>query len=64
MPTHLLDLSYKEFNENCRSISDMRIGKYLVYERLDSGSYGSVYRGMDDQTKKLVAIKVMDLAAI
>jgi serine/threonine protein kinase len=31
---------------------------------IGSGAFGSVYRGMDDKTKKEVAIKVLDLVSI
>ena len=30
----------------------MMIDKYIVYDLIGMGSYGSVYRGMDDETKK------------
>ncbi len=64
MSWHLLQLSHEEFVKNNKSISDTIIDKYIVYERVGSGAFGSVYRGMDDQTKKQVAIKVLDLVAI
>lgn len=50
--------------KNNKSISDTIIDKYIVYERIGNGAFGSVYRGMDDVTKKQVAIKVLDLVAI
>lgn len=64
MSWHLLQLSYEEFQKNNKSIADTIIDKYYVYERIGSGAFGSVYRGMDDKTKKEVAIKVLDLVAI
>lgn len=59
-----LDLTYEEFIKNGKSIADTRLDKYLIYEKLDKGAFGTVYRGMDDITKKEVAVKVIDLAAI
>lgn len=64
MSWHLLQLSYEEFQKNNKSIADTIIDKYYVYERIGCGAFGSVYRGMDDKTKKEVAIKVLDLVAI
>lgn len=64
MSWHLLQLSYEEFQKNNKSIADTIIDKYFVYERIGYGAFGSVYRGMDDKTKKQVAIKVLDLVAI
>jgi serine/threonine protein kinase len=42
----------------------MIIDKYVVYNLIGEGSNGQVYKGMDDQSKKQVAIKVMNLKAI
>ena len=41
-----LDLSYEDYLKNGRSIADSSIDKYIIYEKLDSGAFGSVYRGM------------------
>jgi serine/threonine protein kinase len=40
------------------------IDKYVIYDEIGKGSYGKVYRGMDDETKKQVAVKVIDLRQI
>jgi serine/threonine protein kinase len=37
------------------------IDKYVVYDQIGQGSYGSVYRGMDDESKKQVAVKLIDM---
>ena len=42
----------------------MIIDHYVVYDLIGMGSYGSVYRGMDDLTKKQVAIKVLNMRLI
>ena len=42
----------------------MIIDKYVVYDQIGSGSYGQVYRGMDDRTKKQVAVKLLDMYKI
>ena len=42
----------------------MKIDKYVVYNQIGLGTYGSVYRGMDDITKNQVAIKVIDMTNI
>lgn len=62
--TKKLDLSYEDYLKNGKSIADTCLDKYVIYEKLDKGAFGTVYRGMDDVTKREVAIKVIDLAAI
>ena len=42
----------------------MIIDHYVVYDLIGMGSYGSVYRGMDDKTKKQVAVKLIDMQKI
>lgn len=42
----------------------MIIDKYVVYNQIGEGSNGQVFKGMDDHTKKQVAIKIMNLRAI
>ena len=64
MTAKSLDLSYETYVKNGKSIADSEIAEYIIYEKLDSGAFGSVYRGMHRQTGKEVAVKVIDLAAI
>lgn len=64
MSIHRLDLSYEDYLKAGKTIADSQIDKYVIYEKLDSGAFGSVYRGMNSLTHKEVAIKVLDLAAI
>jgi serine/threonine protein kinase len=42
----------------------MMIDHYVVYDLIGMGSYGSVYRGMDDHTKKEVAVKLINMRQI
>ena len=37
------------------------IDKYVIYDLIATGSYAKVYRGMDDHTKKQVAVKLINL---
>jgi serine/threonine protein kinase len=47
-----------------KAITNSQIGDYVVYEELGMGNFGAVYKGMNDLTKNVVAIKVLDLMAI
>lgn len=40
------------------------IEKYVIYNKIGEGAHGEVYRGMDNQSKKQVAIKLMNLKEI
>lgn len=64
MSIHRLDLGYEDYLKAGKTIADSQIDKYIIYEKLDSGAFGSVYRGMNNITHKEVAIKVLDLASI
>ena len=46
MASYRLDLSYEDYIKNGKSIADSSIAQYIIYEKLDSGAFGSVYRGM------------------
>lgn len=48
MPNHILELTYQEFQNSKKSISNTVIHKYIIYERIGQGAFGSVYRGMDN----------------
>lgn len=45
---HPLKLTYSEFKAMHCSIANCQIEKYYVYEKIDSGAFGSIYIGMDD----------------
>jgi len=47
-----------------KAITNSQIGNYVVYEVIGIGNFGAVYKGMNDLTKRVVAIKVLDLLAI
>ena len=59
-----LDLTYEEFESRGGTIQNMVIDHYVVYDLIGMGSYGSVYRGMDDNSKKQVAVKVLNMRKI
>ena len=47
-----------------KTIANTQIDKYTVFDELGRGAFGAVYKGMDDDNKNLVALKVLDLHAI
>lgn len=61
---HKLKLTYEEYRKMGKSISNSTIGKYVVYNEIGRGAFGAVYKGMNDESKKMVAIKVLDLEAV
>lgn len=36
----------------------------MVYDEIGRGAFGAVYKGMNDETKTVVAVKVLDLQAV
>lgn len=64
MASFHLNLTYEDYSKGGKSITDCEIGDYIIYEKLDSGAFGAVYRGMHKDSGKVVAVKVVDLAAI
>lgn len=60
----VLSLSYEEYEKRGGTIKNCLIDKYVVYDLIGVGSYGCVYRGMDDDTKKAVAVKLIDMRKI
>jgi serine/threonine protein kinase len=61
---HELELSYEQFQADGENISHSSIGRYFIYEKIGEGGFGQVYKGMNDDTKLPVAIKLLDLNAI
>ena len=59
-----LALSYEDFVSRGETIQNMMIDNYVVYDLIGMGSYGSVYRGMDDRSKKQVAVKLINMRQI
>ncbi len=59
-----LTLTYEEFNKRGCTIQNLVIDKYVVYDLIGVGSYGSVFRGMNDETKKQVAVKLINMRQI
>jgi hypothetical protein len=57
-------LTYQDYQLRNKTIKNYCIGKYVVYDLIGVGSYGSVYRGMDDDTKQQVAVKLIDMRRI
>lgn len=64
MSKHELNMDYTKYKDGNNDLLNTKIGPYIVEKFIGSGAYGSVYRGIDDNTNKRVAIKVLDLAEI
>jgi serine/threonine protein kinase len=59
-----LELTYEVYEQRNKSIKNYCIGNYVVYDLIGVGSFGSVYRGMNDDTKQQVGVKVIDMRKI
>lgn len=62
--THKLNLTYNEYRQMGKTIENCNIDKYIVYKEIGRGAFGAVYKGMNQETKKMVAVKVLDLEAV
>lgn len=58
---HELKLTYPEFVSMNRNISNTQIAQYYIHKKIDSGSYGSIYLGMDESNNRIIAAKLLDL---
>lgn len=60
-----LGLKYKSYIEEFdEDISNRKLGPYKIYEKIDSGCFGQVYKGEHIETHEDIAIKVIDLHRI
>jgi serine/threonine protein kinase len=59
-----LKFTYEEYLQRGRTIENLIIDKYIVLSKVGEGSNGQVYKGLDDRSKKHVAIKIMDMREI
>ena len=57
-------MTYEDYELRNKTIKNYCIGNYVVYDLIGVGSYGSVYRGMNDDTKQQVAVKLIDMRKI
>lgn len=60
----ILNFTYEEYIRRGESLQNLVIDKYVIYQKIGRGSSGEVYKGMDDTTKKLVAVKLLNLREI
>lgn len=61
---HPLNFTYQNYIDNNYSLENLIIDKYVIYSIIGKGSCGNVYRGINDLTKKQVAVKLIDLVKI
>jgi serine/threonine protein kinase len=45
-------------------MENMVVDKYVIYDLIGKGGFGNVYRGMNDVTKRQVAVKVINIRQI
>jgi hypothetical protein len=48
---HVLELEYEDFIQNDKKLQGLNVGKYTVTEKIGEGAYGSVWKGIDNQSK-------------
>jgi len=44
----MLNYTYEEYSKRGRTLSNLKIDKYVIYNLIGRGSFGEVYEGMDD----------------
>ena len=59
-----MTLTYAEYERRGNTLENMIIDRYVIYNKIGEGSNGEVYKGMDDKTKRQVAVKLMNLRQI
>lgn len=45
---HRLNLSYEEYSGKNFSIVNCQIDKYIIFEKIGGGSYGQVFKAIND----------------
>ena len=59
-----LNFTLKEFQRRGNTLANLIIDKYIIYSKIGYGTFGEVYRGMNEETKLRVAVKIINLKVI
>ena len=61
MEKNNLELDYESY---LKGLQNTQIGDYVVIKKIGEGAYGTIYQAVNRSTKKIVAMKVIDLKEI